>query len=75
MLMGGVLRRRLTLRGFIVWDFGEQAGDFYREAGAWLREGRIKYREDVVVGLENAPEAFMGMLKGKNFGKLLVKIA
>ncbi len=75
MLMGAILRRRLTLRGFIVWDFQAQAGDFYREAGQWLREGRIKYREDVVNGLENAPEAFMGMLKGKNFGKLLVKIA
>lgn len=75
MLMGGILRRRLTLRGFIVWDFGEQASDFYREAGAWLRDGRIKYREDVITGLENAPEAFIGMLKGKNFGKLLVKIA
>jgi NADPH-dependent curcumin reductase CurA len=75
MLMGAILRRRLTLRGFIVWDFQSQAGDFYREAGQWLHEGRIKYREDIVNGLENAPEAFMGMLKGKNFGKLLVKIA
>ena len=75
MLMGAILRRRLTLRGFIVWDFAAQAGDFYREAAQWLREGRIKYREDVVNGLENAPEAFIGLLKGRNFGKLLVKIA
>ena len=75
MILAAILRRRLTMRGFIVWDFQAQAGDFYREAGQWLREGRIKYREDVVNGLENAPEAFMGMLKGKNFGKLLVKIA
>ncbi|MBS4083419.1 MAG: NADP-dependent oxidoreductase [Rhizobiales bacterium] len=75
MLLGGILRRSLTLRGFIVWDFAAQAPDFYREAGQWVREGRIKYREDVVNGLENAPEAFMGLLKGKNFGKLLVKIA
>jgi len=75
MILAGILRRSLTVRGFIVWDFQAQAGDFYREAGQWLREGRIKYREDVVTGLENAPEAFMGLLKGKNFGKLLVKIA
>jgi NADPH-dependent curcumin reductase CurA len=75
MLMGAILRRRLTVRGFIVWDFQDQLADFNREAGGWLREGRIKYREDIVQGLENAPEAFMGMLKGKNFGKLLVKIA
>jgi NADPH-dependent curcumin reductase CurA len=75
LLIRAILTKRLTLRGFIVWDFQAQAGDFYREAGAWLHEGRIKYREDVVNGLENAPEAFMGLLKGKNFGKLLVKIA
>ena len=75
MILGGILRRSLTVRGFIVWDFAAQAPDFYREATAWVREGRIKYREDVVNGLENAPEAFMGLLKGKNFGKLLVKIA
>lgn len=75
LLIRAILTKRLTLRGFIVWDFQAQAGDFYREAGAWLHEGRIKYREDVVNGLENAPEAFIGLLKGKNFGKLLVKIA
>jgi NADPH-dependent curcumin reductase CurA len=74
-LMGAVLRKRLTLRGFIVWDFASQAGDFAREMGSWLKDGRIRYREDVVDGLENAPEAFMGLLKGRNTGKLLVKVA
>jgi hypothetical protein len=74
-LMGAVLRRRLTLRGFIVWDFASQAGDFARDMGAWVREGRVRYREDVVEGLENAPEAFRGLLKGRNTGKLLVKVA
>ena len=47
---------------------------FQLEVSQWLREGRIRYREDVVDGLENAPEAFMGMLKGRHFGKLLVRI-
>ena len=75
MLMGAVLRKRLTLRGFIVWDFAAQEKDFLRDVGGWLREGKIKYREDVVEGLEKAPEAFIGMLKGKNFGKLLVRVA
>ena len=74
-LMGGVLRKRLTLRGFIVWDFASQARDFAREVGGWVKEGRIKYKEDVVEGLESAPEAFMGLLKGRNFGKLLVKVS
>ncbi len=74
MLMRNILTKRLRLQGYIVWDFKEQTSDFLKEAGGWLKEGKIKYREDVVEGLENAPEAFMGMLKGKNFGKLLVKV-
>lgn len=73
-LMRQVLTRRLTIRGFIVWDFADQAPAFHRDVGGWIREGRIKYREDVVDGLEKAPEAFIGLLKGRNFGKLLVKV-
>jgi NADPH-dependent curcumin reductase CurA len=73
-LMRAILTRRLTLRGFIVWDFAAQARDFHRDVGAWLREGRVRYREDVTDGLERAPEAFVGMLKGRNFGKALVRI-
>ena len=42
---------------------------------AWVADGRVRYREDVVEGLENAPEAFMGLLKGRNFGKLVVKLS
>src|SRR5215207_571843 len=74
-LMRAILTRRLTLRGFIVWDFASEEEAFLREVGGWLREGRIKHREDIVDGLENAPAAFMGLLKGKNFGKLLVRVA
>jgi hypothetical protein len=74
MLMRAVLTRRLTFRGFIVWDFAEQEEAFHRDMEAWVRDGRVKYREDVVEGLENAPEAFIGMLKGRNFGKLLVRV-
>jgi NADPH-dependent curcumin reductase CurA len=50
-------------------------GDFQRDMRGWVRDGKIKYREDVVHGLDKAPDAFMGLLKGKNFGKLLVKVA
>jgi NADPH-dependent curcumin reductase CurA len=74
MVMRAVLSKRLTLRGFIVTDFADHAEDFRRDVGAGLRDGKIKYREDVVDGLENAPEAFIGLLKGRNFGKLLVKV-
>jgi NADPH-dependent curcumin reductase CurA len=73
-LMRAVLSKRLALRGFIVTDFATQADDFRRDVAAWLREGKIQYKEDVVTGLENAPQAFIGLLKGKNFGKLLVKV-
>jgi len=72
--MFSVLRKRLTLRGFIVWDFAVKQPDFLRDAGEWVRGGRLKYREDVIEGLENAPAAFLGLLQGKNFGKLLVKV-
>lgn len=76
MLMGIILRRRITMRGFIIFeDYGPQFGDFYAQMSAWVKDGKVKHREDVVVGLENAPEAFIGLLEGKNFGKLMIKVA
>lgn len=74
-LMRTILTKRMTVRGFLVSDFEEQREAFLRDMGRWVREGRIKYREDVVEGLEAAPEAFIGLLKGRNFGKLLVRVA
>jgi hypothetical protein len=69
-----VLRKRLAIRGFIVWDFADKEPDFRRDVAQWIRDGKLKYREDVVEGLENAPAAFLGLLEGKNFGKLVVKL-
>jgi len=74
-LMRAVLTKRLTFRGFIVTDFAARYGDFMRDVSGWVGEGRIKYREDVVEGLENAPRALIGLLRGENFGKLLVQVA
>lgn len=74
-LMRIILVRRLRLQGFIVFDFMNQTPVFLRDMGGWLREGKIKYREDIVEGLENAPAAFIGLLKGANFGKMLVKVS
>jgi len=49
-------------------------GDFLRDMSQWVREGKVKYKEHVTEGLDNAPTAFMGLLKGKNFGKQLVRV-
>jgi NADPH-dependent curcumin reductase CurA len=67
--------KRVMLRGFIVGDHRHLMGDFVREVGTWLSEGRIRYRETVVDGLENAPAAFIGLLNGENTGKMLVRLA
>ncbi|HEU4437985.1 MAG TPA: NADP-dependent oxidoreductase [Methylomirabilota bacterium] len=68
------LFNRVLLKGFIVSDHLDRMGDFLRDCSGWLREGRLKYREDIVEGLEKAPEAFIGLLQGRNFGKLLVRV-
>jgi hypothetical protein len=74
-LMRTILTKRLHLQGFIVWDFADQQEAFVRDVGGWLAEGKVRHREDVVEGLERAPEAFIGMLRGRNFGKLVVHVA
>ena len=74
-LMTQVLVRRLRVRGFIVWDHAHLEGDFMRDVGGWIRSGELKYREDIVEGFENAVGAFQGLLRGENFGKLLVRVS
>jgi NADPH-dependent curcumin reductase CurA len=71
-----VLRKSLTVRGFIQGEFTHSHGrDFVREMSAWVADGSVRYREDVVDGLDAAPEAFRGLLTGRNFGKLLVRVS
>jgi NADPH-dependent curcumin reductase CurA len=73
--MGLVLRKSLTVRGFIQSEFTRSHGrDFVRDMSGWVADGTVRYREDVVEGLENAPEAFRGLLAGRNFGKLLIRV-
>ncbi len=74
-LMRSVLSKRLTLRGFIVSDFADQHAAFLRDVSGWIRDGELRYREDVAEGLENAPRTFLRLFRGENFGKLLVKVA
>lgn len=75
LLLGTILRKRMTMRGFIVFDdFGHLYPDFAKQMGAWVAEGKIKYREEIIDGLEQAPAAFIGLLRGENFGKRVVKL-
>jgi len=71
-----LLTKRVTMQGFIIFDdYGDRYGEFVAQMSIWLQEGKIKFREDIVDGLEKAPQAFIGMLEGKNFGKLIVQVA
>ncbi|KAF8938366.1 hypothetical protein EDD21DRAFT_439991 [Dissophora ornata] len=71
-----IVSKRITMRGFIVSDFAAECGaDFVKDVGSWLSNGEIIYKEDIADGIESAPDAFVGMLQGKNFGKQVVKIA
>jgi len=64
------------MQGFIIFDdYGERFDEFAGQMGPWVRDGRVKYREDLVDGLENAPAAFIGLLEGRNFGKLVIRVA
>lgn len=74
-IMFNVLTKRLTLRGFIVTDFADQQQEFLDTVGPWVAGGQVKYREDFVDGLENAPRALQGLLRGENFGKLVVRVS
>ncbi|MGB2569588.1 NADP-dependent oxidoreductase [Micromonospora citrea] len=69
-----VIGKRLTLRGFLVGDHGHLRKQFVAEMAGWLRDGSISYDETVVDGIENAPEAFLGVLRGDNLGKMLVRL-
>ena len=73
-MMRNVLTKRLTIRGFIVSDFTARHADFLRDMSEWVREGKVKHREFITEGLDSAPGAFMGLLKGANFGKQLVRV-
>ena len=75
LILRSALVKRLTIRGFLVFDFVDQEPEALEQLTQWVSDGRLKYREDFVSGLEAAPEAFIGLLKGKNFGKLIVEVS
>ena len=74
LLQSLILSKRIQMTGFIISDHYQYAPEFIGDVAGWLAAGKITYKEDVVIGLENAPEAFMGMFSGNNFGKLVIKV-
>ncbi|HET6782498.1 MAG TPA: NADP-dependent oxidoreductase, partial [Pseudoxanthomonas sp.] len=75
-LLATVLQKRVRMQGFIILDhYADRFEEFRRDMGQWLGTGRIKLREDRADGLNQAPAAFIGLLEGRNFGKLIVDVA
>ena len=68
------VRKRLKIQGFIVGDQWQRWGEYRAMAAPLVRSGLLKYREDIVDGLDHAAEAFIGLLQGRNFGKLLIRL-
>jgi NADPH-dependent curcumin reductase CurA len=76
LLMRTLLTKRIRMQGFIIFDdYGHRYPEFAKDMGQWLQQGNVTFREDIVDGLENAPQAFIGLLEGKNFGKLIVRLS
>ena len=76
LLLDTILRKRMTMRVFIVFeDFGEFYPEFAKQMGDWVTQGKVQYREEMIDGLEQAPAAFVGLLKGEAFGKRVIKLS
>jgi len=69
-----IISKKLTMKGFIVMDHFDKLTQFYTDMGEWIAEGKIKWKETIIDGIENAPEAFIGLFKGENIGKMIVKV-
>ena len=74
-LLSQLIGKGARVEGFLVTQFEERRQEGIDQLAGWIREGKLKYRENVVEGIENAPQAFMGMLRGENIGKQVVKVA
>ena len=76
LLMATILKKRIRMQGFIIGqDYGHRIAEFQQQMGRWVQEGKIKYREQLIDGLEQAPQALIGLLKGENFGKVVIRVA
>ncbi len=70
-----VLKRRIKVQGFIIFDHFKRMPEFYKDMSAWVKEGAVRYREEILEDLENAPQGLIGLLRGENFGKLVVRVS
>ncbi|MGS7493464.1 NADP-dependent oxidoreductase [Klebsiella pneumoniae] len=76
LLMATILKKRIRMQGFIIGqDYGHRIAEFQQQMGRWVQEGKIKYREQLIDGLDQAPQALIGLLKGENFGKVVIRVA
>ena len=69
-----IIAARIRLKGFLVFDYQPRMAEFYPEMAPWVASGVVESRETVVEGLENVPEAFLGLFSGANTGKMLVRL-
>jgi NADPH-dependent curcumin reductase CurA len=74
-LLWNLIVKRARVEGLLVWDFADRYGEALRDLRGWVEEGKLKYRERITEGLENAPQAFIEMLNGANIGKQLVRVS
>jgi NADPH-dependent curcumin reductase CurA len=70
-----VLKRRIKVQGFIIFDHWQRMPEFYKDMSAWVTAGTVRYREEILDDLENAPQGLIGLLRGENFGKLVVRVS
>ncbi|HEY2809593.1 MAG TPA: NADP-dependent oxidoreductase [Steroidobacteraceae bacterium] len=70
-----VLKKRIKVQGFIIFDHFQRMAEFYQDMNAWVRDGKVRYREQILDDLENAPQGLIGLLRGENFGKLVVRVS
>ena len=73
--LSNMIYNRVMMRGFVVYEFNHMRDQFLKDMRTWMAEGRMKYSETIMHGIDQAPNALIGLLEGKNTGKMLVKLA
>lgn len=73
--LSNLIYNRVTMKGFVVYEFNDMRDQFLRDMRGWMKQGRMKYEETIMEGIENAPAALIGLLEGRNTGKMLVRLA